>query len=54
FFKLLLSWSRYNRLSRRNVLNVLASRLKFGYMDGLSRSDYVPTFDRFYMGGAST
>lgn len=54
FFKLMLSWSRYNRLSRRNVLNVLATRLRFGYMDGLSRKDYVPTFDRFYMGGAST
>jgi outer membrane protein insertion porin family len=54
FFKLLLSWSRYNRLSRRNVLNVLASRLRFGYVQGLSRGDHVPTFDRFYMGGAST
>ena len=54
FFKLILSWSRYNRLSKRNILNVLATRLKFGYMQGLSRKDYVPTFDRFYMGGAST
>jgi outer membrane protein insertion porin family len=54
FLKLLLSWSRYNRLSRRNVLNVLATRLRFGYTQGLSRKDYVPTFDRFYMGGAST
>lgn len=54
FFKLVLSWSRYNRLSRRNILNVLATRLKFGYMEGLSREDRVPTFDRFYMGGAST
>jgi outer membrane protein insertion porin family len=54
FFKLVLSWSRYNRLSKRNILNVLATRLKFGYIDGLSHKDYVPTFDRFYMGGAST
>ena len=54
FFKLILSWSRYNRLSKRNILNVLATRLKFGYLEGLSRKDYVPTFDRFYMGGAST
>jgi len=54
FFKLIFSWSRYNRLSKRNILNVLATRLKFGYIQGLSRKDYVPTFDRFYMGGAST
>jgi outer membrane protein insertion porin family len=54
FFKLILSWSRYNRLSKRNILNVLATRLKFGYIQGLSREDYIPTFDRFYMGGAST
>ncbi len=54
FFKLFLSWSRYNRLSRRNVLNLLATRLRFGYMEGLSLKDRVPTFDRFYMGGAST
>jgi outer membrane protein insertion porin family len=54
FYKLLFSWSRYNRLSRRNILNVLATRLKFGYMEGLSHKDYVPTLDRFYMGGAST
>jgi outer membrane protein insertion porin family len=54
FFKLILSWSRYNHLSKRNILNVLATRLKFGYMEGLSRKDRVPTFDRFYMGGAST
>ncbi len=54
FYKLILSWSRYNRLSRRNVISVLATRLKFGYVQGLSRRDYVPTFDRFYMGGAST
>jgi len=54
FYKLILSWSKYNRLTKRNIINVLATRLKFGYMDGLSRKDRVPTFDRFYMGGAST
>jgi outer membrane protein insertion porin family len=54
FFKLILSWSRYNQLGKRNILNVLATRLEFGYVDGLGRNDYVPTFDRFYMGGAST
>ncbi|MFQ6003650.1 MAG: BamA/TamA family outer membrane protein, partial [Candidatus Zixiibacteriota bacterium] len=38
----------------RNILNVLATRLRLGYVIGLSRRDHVPTFDRFYMGGAST
>jgi outer membrane protein insertion porin family len=54
FFKLLLSWSRYNLLGKRNILNALATRLEFGYVDGLKHNDYVPTLDRFYMGGAST
>jgi outer membrane protein insertion porin family len=54
FFKLWVSWSRYNNLSKQMKLNVLATRIKLGYADGLSRPDRVPTFDRFYMGGAST
>jgi outer membrane protein insertion porin family len=54
FFKLVLSWSRYNHLGKRNILNALATRLEFGYVDGLKHNDYVPTLDRFYMGGAST
>jgi len=54
FFKTGFSWARYNNLSRRKGLNVLATRIKLGYADGLSRSDIVPSFDRFYMGGAST
>ncbi|MGB2770375.1 MAG: outer membrane protein assembly factor BamA [Candidatus Zixiibacteriota bacterium] len=54
FFKTRFSWARYNNLSRRKKLNVLATRIKLGYADGLSRSDMVPSFDRFYMGGAST
>lgn len=54
FFKLVLSWSRYNHLGKRNILNLLATRFEFGYVDGLKHNDYVPTFDRFYMGGAST
>jgi len=53
FFKMGFSWSRYNNLSRRKTLNVLATRIKFGYAEGLTRTDRVPTFDRFYMGGAS-
>lgn len=54
FFKTGFSWARYNHLSRGKVLNVLATRIRFGYATGLSREDEVPTFDRFYMGGAST
>ncbi len=54
FFKLWFSWSRYNHLSKKKKLDVLATRIKFGYADGLTREDRVPTFDRFYMGGAST
>ncbi len=54
FFKSTFSWSRYNQLGKRNILNVFATRIKFGYAEELTRKDYVPTFDRFYMGGAST
>lgn len=54
FFKTWFSWARYNNLSRRKKLNVLATRIKLGYSDGLSHSDIIPSFDRFYMGGAST
>jgi outer membrane protein insertion porin family len=54
FFKMGFSWSRYNNLTKRKDLNVLATRIKFGYAEGLARTDRVPTFDRFYMGGAST
>ncbi len=52
--KLTISWSRYNQLTRKEKLNVLATRLKFGYVEELTSKDYVPTFDRFYLGGAST
>jgi outer membrane protein insertion porin family len=52
--KVLFAWARYNQLTRKKELNVLATRIKFGYADGLSLEDRVPTFDRFYMGGAST
>jgi outer membrane protein insertion porin family len=54
FFKTGFSWSRYNHLGKGNILNVLATRVKLGYATGLGRKDEVPTFDRFYMGGAST
>ncbi|UCB51751.1 MAG: outer membrane protein assembly factor BamA [Candidatus Zixiibacteriota bacterium] len=54
FFKTWFSWARYNNLSKRKKLNVLATRIRLGYSEGLSRLDLVPSFDRFYMGGAST
>jgi len=54
FFKLILSWNRYHRLGTPGKLNVLAIRFKGGYAERLRRGEYVPSFDRFYMGGAST
>jgi outer membrane protein insertion porin family len=54
FSKSTFSWSRYNLLGRKRILNVLATRIEVGYAQELTHKDYVPTFDRFYMGGAST
>jgi outer membrane protein insertion porin family len=54
FFESTFSWARYNLLGRKKILKVLATRIKLGYAEELTRKDFVPTFDRFYMGGAST
>lgn len=54
FSKSTFSWARYNLLGRKRILNVLATRIELGYAQELTHKDYVPTFDRFYMGGAST
>jgi outer membrane protein insertion porin family len=54
YFKTGLAWSRYNHLGKGSSVNVLATHAEFGYITGLGRKDEVPTFDRFYMGGAST
>ncbi|MFH1336051.1 MAG: outer membrane protein assembly factor, partial [Candidatus Zixiibacteriota bacterium] len=54
FSKSVISWSLYNLLGKMRILNVLATRIKLGYAQELTYKDYVPTFDRFYMGGAST
>jgi outer membrane protein insertion porin family len=54
FFKAIFSWCRYNRLGKPGVLNVLATRIKLGYIERLKKTEYVPTFDRFYIGGATT
>jgi outer membrane protein insertion porin family len=54
FFKLIFSWNRYFRLGQPGELDVLGTRLKLGYIEKLRSEEYVPTFDRFYMGGAAT
>ena len=54
FFKIIVDWNRYLRLGRPGKLNVMATRIKLGYVEKLKAEEYVPTFDRFYMGGAST
>jgi outer membrane protein insertion porin family len=54
FYKLIWTWSRYNTLGKPDQVNVLATRLKIGYVQKLFKDKYVPTFDRFYAGGAYT
>lgn len=54
FYKIILTWNRYNHLGKSNEINVLATRIKVGYVQKLFRDRYVPTFDRFYAGGAYT
>jgi len=54
FYKIILNWNRYNPLGKLNEINVLATRIKIGYVQKLFKDKYVPTFDRFYAGGAYT
>jgi len=54
FYKLIWTWSRYNTLGNPNEINVLATRIKVGYEQRLAKDKYIPTFDRFYAGGAYT
>lgn len=54
FFKVVASWSRYFEAQRVKKFKVWATRLKLGYIKDLPPTNYVPTFDRFYMGGASS
>ncbi len=54
FLKFIFSWARYKSLGKPGFLNVLATRLRFGYIKRIKKGEYVPTFDRFYLGGAST
>jgi outer membrane protein insertion porin family len=51
FVKLLWSWSKYNRLGTNAVL---ATRVRFGWVNEFGTSDDVPTKERFYLGGAYT
>jgi len=54
FYKLIWTWNRYNSLGKPDQVDVLATRLKIGYVQKLFKDKYVPTFDRFYAGGAYT
>ncbi len=54
FLKFIFSWARYNSLGKPGFLNVLATRVRLGYIERIKKGEYVPTFDRFYLGGAST
>jgi outer membrane protein insertion porin family len=54
FYKLIWTWSRYNTLGKPNEVDVLATRIKIGYEQRLFQNKYIPTYDRFYAGGAYT
>lgn len=46
------SWSRYYRVA--DSRNILAHRLKIGYLDGLGAADRVPAQELFFLGGANS
>lgn len=46
------SWSRYYRVG--DSRNIIAHRIKFGYLDGLGAADRVPAQELFFLGGANT
>lgn len=46
------SWSRYYRLAESR--NIVAHRIKFGYLDGIGIDDRVPAQELFFLGGANT
>jgi outer membrane protein insertion porin family len=54
FSKVIGTWSRYMQPGSRAKLETWAFRLKVGRAFEYSLKDFVPSFDRFYMGGAST
>jgi outer membrane protein insertion porin family len=46
------AWSKYYQLTESR--NVVAHRVKIGYLDGIAADDRVPTQERFFLGGANT
>jgi len=54
FFKVVGTWSRYFGAGRQKKFSVWATRFKLGYIKDLPPTNYIPTFDRFYLGGASS
>lgn len=51
FYKVDLSWARYQIISDPTVL---ASRIRLGWAGLHSGGDFIPTIDRFYLGGANS
>lgn len=51
FYKVDASWSRYLVISAPSVL---ATRLRLAWLNNHSGSGFVPTTDRFYLGGANS
>lgn len=51
FVKFTFSWARYRQLSGSNVFAV---RFKYGLLEGLKVASYVPSTDRFFLGGAAS
>lgn len=51
FYKVDASWARYLVVSAPSVL---ATRLRLAWVESHSNSDFVPTIDRFYLGGANS
>lgn len=51
FVKLLFSWSRYLQISRKAIF---ASRLRLAWVSSYGSSKYVPSRERFFLGGAYT
>lgn len=51
FVKAQFNWAKYNLISSRAVI---ASRLRLGWVSAFGKSSFVPSRDRFFLGGAFT
>jgi outer membrane protein insertion porin family len=51
FTKAVFNWAKYNRVFGSAVF---ANRLRLGWVDEFGGGEYVPSRDRFYLGGAFT